>query len=341
MMLEPRKPFARIIPVLVIILYLAAPLFFGEYMTYLLTLMAIMAIVTQGLNVMIGAAGQFSFGQPGFMAFGAYMGAIIASRLPWLPFPLTILIVGAASALLGFIIGFPCLRLSGFYLAMATFGFTSAIFELINYLEPVTGGSDGMYAPAAAVGKWKLSSTDEVFYITAVTLIIIIIAVRHIMKARTGRAWNAIRDDEIAASSMGINLQKEKLKVFAFGAVLAGISGLYYSYLIRYLESSYFSVMGLSFFLIMVVGGTGKVLGPVYGSIFITLLPQIFGGTFSQNMSLVYGIILVLFILLAPKGFYGIWDSISGNRGGSFNLRSHIIGLFKTKKDGKNDVVGK
>lgn len=228
------KKIIKLLPILMIVLYLAGPLFLGEYLTYLITLMSIMVIVSQGLNVMIGFAGQFSFGQPGFMGFGAYLGAILVSRMPWIPFPLTIIIVALVTAVLGLIIGFPCLRLSGFYLAMATFGFSAAIFELINFMGPLTGGNEGMYAPAASIGSWKLSSTTDVYYIAAVTLVLVLVMVRHISNSRTGRAWNAIRDDEIAASSMGINLMKEKLKVFAFGAALAGISGLYYSYLIRF-----------------------------------------------------------------------------------------------------------
>lgn len=334
---KTRSKLLKYAPIFVIAVYFAGPFFLGEYLTYLITLMAIMAIVTQGLSVMIGFAGQFSFGQPGFMAFGAYFGAIIVSRFSWIPFPVTIIIVGLASAFLGFIIGFPCLRLSGFYLAMATFGFSSAIFELINYFEPLTGGNEGMYAPAAAIGKWKFSGTDDVYYIVAGTIVLVMIGVKHISKTRTGRAWNAIRDDEIAASSMGINLQKEKLKVFAFGATLAGISGLFYTYLIRYVESSYFSLMGLSFFLIMVVGGTGRVFGPVFGSIFIIMLPQVFGGKFNQNMNLVYGFILVLFILLAPNGFYGIWDKISNKKNyDSLNLQNK---KFKQIKNGKGETV--
>ncbi|MBI9106639.1 MAG: branched-chain amino acid ABC transporter permease [Spirochaetales bacterium] len=329
---KTKNRFLKYLPIIVIAVYFAGPIFIGEYLTYLITLMAIMAIVTQGLNVMIGYAGQFSFGQPGFMAFGAYIGAIVVSRMPWIPFPLTILIVALASALLGFIIGFPCLRLSGFYLAMATFGFSSAIFELINYLGPLTGGNEGMYAPAAAIGKWKLTSTDDVYYIAAITVVLVMIGVKHISKTRTGRAWNAIRDDEIAASSMGINLQREKLKVFAFGAVLAGVSGLFYSYLIRYIESSYFSAMGLSFFLIMVVGGTGRVFGPIYGSIFIIMLPQVFGGKFNQHMNLVYGIILVLFVLLAPNGFYGIWDKIRNKSSVNMNLRDKLFSWIKRER---------
>ncbi|MCK5197001.1 MAG: branched-chain amino acid ABC transporter permease, partial [Spirochaetales bacterium] len=201
---DTKKTLYKLMPIFLIVLYFIGPMIFGEYLTFLITLMSIMMIVSQGLNVMIGFAGQFSFGQPGFMGFGAYFGAILATKMPWIPFPLTIIIVGTSAALLGFIIGFPCLRLSGFYLAMATFGFSAAIFELINYLGPLTGGNAGMYAPAASIGSWKLSTTDHVYYIVGITLVMVLFMVGHISKTRTGRAWNAIRDDEIAASSMGI-----------------------------------------------------------------------------------------------------------------------------------------
>lgn len=294
-----------------IVVYFASPFFLPEYWRYLLLIMSIMTIVVQGLNVMIGFAGLFSFGQPGFMVFGAYFGAILATKFPWLPFPLVMLAVAFASALLGLIIGFPCLRLQGFYLAMATFGFTSVIYHLITFFEPLTGGNAGMYAPGPAIGALKLGATQYVLLIAAICVVLVQYIVWRIDRSRTGRAWKAIRDDEIAASSMGINLRREKLKAFAFGAVLAGISGLLYSYAIKYLEVSYFSIMGLSLFLMLVVGGIGKVYGPLFGSIFITILPQVLGGKFSQQMSLVYGFVLVGFVLLAPEGFYGIWRGIS------------------------------
>lgn len=287
--------------------YLMAAFVLPEYWKYLLLIMSIMVVVVQGLNVMIGFAGIFSFGQPGFMAFGAYFGAILATRFPWAPFPLVILASGAASALLGLVIGFPCLRLHGFYLAMATFGFSSSIYQLINYLKPITGGNEGMYAPAPSLGALKLGSTTAVLLIAAVCVLLVQYAARRLEASRTGRAFKGIRDDEIAASSMGIDLAKEKLKAFAFGAFLAGVAGVLYSYAIKYLEVSYFSNMGLSFFLILVVGGIGRVYGPIFGSIFITLLPQVLGGKFSQQMSLVYGFILVVFVLAAPEGFYGLW----------------------------------
>lgn len=299
-----------LLPLFLIVLYLASPLFLPEYWRYLVLIMSILIIVVQGLNVMIGFAGLFSFGQPGFMVFGAYFGAILATNFPWLPFPVVMIAVAIATALIGLVIGFPCLRLQGFYLAMATFGFSSAVFQIINFLEPLTGGNDGMYAPSPTIAGITFGSTRSVLFIAAVCVILVQLVVREVNRSRTGRAWKAIRDDEIAASSMGINLRREKLKAFAFGAALAGVSGLLYSYAIKYLEVSYFSLMGLSFFLIMVIGGTGRIYGPIFGSIFITLLPQVLGGKFSQNMNLVYGFVLVFFILLAPEGFYGIWQRI-------------------------------
>lgn len=295
---------------LVIAAYFAAVFVLPEYWKYLLLIMSIMAIVTQGLNVMIGFAGIFSFGQPGFMAFGAYLGAILSTRFPWIPFPVILLAAGGVSALLGLVIGFPCLRLQGFYLAMATFGFSSSVYQLINYLKSLTGGNEGMYVPAPAFGAFKLGSTTEVLLIAAVGVVLVQYVVKRLDVSRTGRAFKALRDDEIAASSMGIDLAKEKLKAFAFGAFLAGVSGVLYSYAIKYLEVGYFSNMGLSFFLILVVGGIGRVYGPLFGSIFLTLLPQLLGGKFSQQMSLVYGFILVVFVLAAPDGFYGLWRKV-------------------------------
>lgn len=292
---------------LLIVAYFASAFLLPEYWRYLILIMSIMVIVVQGLNVMIGFAGLFSFGQPGFMAFGAYFGAILSTRFSWIPFPIILLAAGSASALLGMLIAFPCLRLHGFYLSMATFGFSSSIFQLINYLKPLTGGNEGMYAPAPALGALKLSTTMSAFLISAVCLVLVQYVVKRLDISRTGRAFKAIRDDETAASSMGINLAREKLKAFAFAAFLAGVAGVLYSYAIKYLEVGYFSNMGLSFFLMLVVGGIGKVYGPLFGSVFLTLLPQLLGGRFSQQMNLVYGFILVIFVLVAPEGFYGLW----------------------------------
>ena len=322
------KRFTKFLPLIFLVLYLASPLFLGEYLLFVLLVTTIMVIVAQGLNIMVGFTLLISFGQPGFMVFGAYFGAILATKFAWIPFPVILLLSGVLAALLGTIIGFPCLRLSGFYLALATFGFSATVYEVINYLKPLTGGNEGMYAPAPSIGGISLTSTRAIFYIAAVCMILTIIAVRHLSKTRTGRAWYAIRDDQTAASSMGINLRREKLKAFAFSAFLAGVAGVLYSYAIRYLETGYFSQMGLSLFLILVAGGIGTVYGPVYGSVFMTILPQLLGGRFSQHMSLVYGVILVLFILLAPNGIHGLGTKIARAVPRGLNAQDAIQQIF-------------
>ncbi len=282
------------------------PLILSQYYLFVLANIIIMAIVAQGLNTMIGWGAVFSFGQPGFMAFGAYFGAILARELPFLPFPIVIILTAIASALLGLLIGYPCLRLRGFFLAMATFGFSSSIFVLINFLRSLTGGNEGMYAPPPAIGGISFANTTNIFFIVFLIGLLIQFGVSNINRSRTGRAWRAIRDGEIPAASMGINIAKEKIKLFILGSVLAGVGGVLYSYLIGYLQSDFFSIMGLSFFLILVSGGIGTVWGPIIGSFIFMMIPQVFGGMFSQSMNLVYGVILIGFVSLAPGGVYQI-----------------------------------
>ncbi len=270
----------------------------------------VMAIVAQGLNTMIGWGGMFSFGQPGFMAFGAYFGAIVSRQFPLLPFPVVLGLTAVASALIGFVIGFPCLRLRGFFLAMATYGFSSALFVLINFFNNLTGGNEGMYVSPPAFGPMVFSSIESIFIIIVLIGILTQFFVGNISKSRTGHAWRAIRDGEIAAASLGIDIAREKLKLFTFGSCLAGVGGVLYTYLIGYLQADFFSSMGLTFFLILVIGGIGTVWGPLLGSFIIMLIPQVFGGVFSQSMNLVYGAILLIFVLIAPNGFLGIFGSL-------------------------------
>lgn len=296
--------------VLVVILLLLTPLYISNYLLYLVGVILIMAIVAQGLNTMIGWGAIFSFGQPGFMAFGAYFGAIVSRLFPLLPFPVILILTAVASALIGFVIGFPCLRLRGFFLAMATYGFSSALFVLINFFNNLTGGNEGMYVAPPTFGPMVLSSIESIFIMIVIIGVLTQFFVSNISKSRTGHAWRSIRDGEIAAASLGINIAREKLKLFTFGSCLGGVGGVLYAYLIGYLQADFFSIMGLSFFLILVVGGIGTVWGPLLGSVIMMLIPQVFGGLFNQSMNLVYGAILLIFVLIAPNGLLGMFGSL-------------------------------
>jgi branched-chain amino acid transport system permease protein len=305
-----------------------APIFLKEYFIYLLAFVAVTFITVQGLNIMIGLTGLFSLGQAGSAAIGAYIGAILEAHLPWIPFPLTILMACLGTTFVGIIIGFPCLRLSGFYLAMGTFAFAEAVIEIIKYLEPVTGGSSGMTVLKPSLFQLTINTTTGIFYMSSLLAIFSQIFIINISKARTGRALNAIREDELAAYSMGINVPRYKLIAFAMGSLYGGLGGILYAYLLGFIRGDFFSLhMALNLFLILYVGGVGNVFGPLLGSVFIVLLPQILGGVFSRHLSLVYGVVLVIFILLIPNGMIGLLNKLQKNE----NDNTPIIG-FKIGK---------
>ena len=307
MMIKPITKKYRFVTLLIaLIIYFTSPLFLREYYLFLLTNITITFIIVQGLNIIVGYTGLFSFGQAGFVAFGAYFGAIISQKIPWLPFPIIIIITCIASMILGIIIGFPCLRLRKFYLAMITFAFAGAIIEIINYWEPLTGGLAGIYVPVPSIGLFKIDSIIKIFYLCAIIAILCQIVVTNIIKTKTGRAWIAVRDDEIASSSMGINVNKYKLLSFASGSLLGGLGGILYAYLFGFINASYFSFnMAINFFLALFIGGIATTAGPILGSFIMIILPQLIGQYFSGYLILVYGIILILIIILLPKGIIG------------------------------------
>jgi ABC-type branched-subunit amino acid transport system permease subunit len=290
--------------------------------------MAVTFITVQGLNIMIGLTGLFSLGQAGSAAIGAYIGSILEANVPWIPFPLIILLACLGTTIVGIIIGFPCLRLSGFYLAMGTFAFAEAIIVIIKYLEPLTGGSSGMAVLKPSMFQFTINTTRGIFYMSSILAILSQLLIINISKTKTGRALNAIREDELAAYSMGINVPRYKLIAFAMGSLYGGLGGILYAYLLGFIRGDFFSLqMALNLFLILYVGGVGNVFGPLLGSAFIVLLPQILGSVFSRHLSLVYGVVLVIFILLIPNGMIGLLNKLQKKE----NDNTPVIG-FKIGK---------
>jgi branched-chain amino acid transport system permease protein len=315
---------ARLQLTVICLCLLVAPLFLKEYFLYLLAFTAITTITVQGLNVMVGVTGLFSLGQAGFAAIGAYTAVILQSHFPSMPFPLSMVIACLGTTLVGIVIGFPSLRLSGFYLAMATFAFAEAVIQIIKYLEPLTGGSSGMTVLKPTFFHLTITTTSGIFYLSSAVALLAQLAISSISRTKTGRALNAIREDELAAYSMGINVPRYKLLAFAIGSFYGALGGILYAYLLGFIRGDFFSLqMALSLFLTLYVGGVGTVSGPLLGSAFIVLLPQALGGVFSRHLSLVYGSVLVVFIVLIPKGMIGVVNGLfAGDRGGNLLPRT-------------------
>jgi branched-chain amino acid transport system permease protein len=312
-----------------LIIFLAAfPFFAKNYYVYVANYMAINVIVVVGLNLLVGYTGQISLGHAGFFAIGAY-GTLVLMTKAHLPFLLALPAAGLIAAFFGFLLGLPALRLEGPYLAIATLGFGVTITQIIGKIK-VLGERQGLHAPELTVGPW-LINTDKAFYFVLIplTLLLVVIA-RNIVKTKVGRAFIAIRDADIAAETMGVNLTLYKTLAFALSAFYAGVGGGLYAFVLRFIEPELFSLfMSVMFLTMAVVGGLGSMFGPIAGACLLawldlqlrnilsipyigawlkSLSQSFFSLTGVSNIQfIVFGSILILIMLFEPLGIYGIW----------------------------------
>jgi branched-chain amino acid transport system permease protein len=307
-----------------VLVFALLPLFVTDFRAYELARVGIFVIALIGLNVLTGFTGQISLGHGAFMAIGAYTTAIIATRSD-LNDMLTIPIAGLVAGAIGFLFGFPALRLAGVYLALATFALAVAIPSLAKYgrIEEFTGGGGGLLLDLRTTPFGLPLSPDEWFYYVCWGLAgILFVAGWLLVSGRTGRAFRAIRENELAAVSSGVGLPTYKTLAFAVSAFYAGVAGALYGISINYVNPDTFPV-ALSILLLtgVVVGGLGTLVGVLFGAFFIQYAPRYapdlldailspFGfeidPTASGAPAVVYGIVLLVFLLVAPTGIAGL-----------------------------------
>ncbi len=286
------------------------------YILYLVSLAMIYAIVAIGLGVLIGHTGQFSLGHAGFFAIGAYTSALLTLRLG-LPFIVALLVAGSLTSAVGFLLGLPALRLSGPYLAVATLGFGLAIPQLVIWQGEWTGGSSGLHGlPLASLPLGPLSivfrTDQEYYYLAAAVLVLLTIFARNVVKSHTGRAFVAIRDSELAARAMGVDLVRYKTSAFALSAFYAGIAGSLYAHLLHGISPEDFTVLlSIDFLTMIVLGGLGSVGGALSGALLLTFLQNALTRLpvvhdFKNLYIVVLGVILIFTITFLPQGMAGI-----------------------------------
>jgi branched-chain amino acid transport system permease protein len=314
---------------LALVLFLALfPFLFKNYYVYMANYMAINIIVALGLNLLVGYTGQISLGHAGFFAIGAY-GTIIFMSKVHLPFLFALPLSALATALFGFLLGLPALRLEGPYLSIATLGFGLTITQVIGRIE-FFGGRQGLHAPELIIGPWHLDSDRDFYYLLVTITLLLTLAARNLIKTKVGRAFIAIRDADIAAETMGVNLMYYKTLAFAVSAFYTGLAGGLYAFVLRFIEPQIFSLlMSIIFLAMVVVGGLGSVFGSVAGACLLSWLdlelrnilsvPNLGGWLEALSMSyfsitgvsniqlIVYGLIMVAIMLFEPLGIYGIW----------------------------------
>lgn len=267
--------------------------FLNDYYVVNIILMGINIILAVSLNLINGFTGQFSIGHAGFMAIGAYSSAIITYKLG-LSFPLAILVGGISAGIIGILIGIPSLRLKGDYLAITTLGFGEIIRVIFLNTEYV-GGASGLS------GIPKYTNWTWVFWLSVITVVLI----RNFVNSSYGRCCIAIREDEVAAESMGINTTNYKTLAFALGAFFAGIGGSLYAHNFYIIQPENFGFMKSFDILTMVVlGGLGSITGSVLSAILLTFVYAVLQDYAALRM-VIYSLLLIIVMLFRPEGLMG------------------------------------
>jgi len=290
---------------LVLAVLLLVPLVVKNFIIFQLTMLLIYGVAVLALNILTGGSGQFSLGQSAFYAIGAYTSAILMETFN-VNYALTLPVAGIVCFAVGFLFGLPALRLSGVYLALATFALATAMPQLLKlgYFEPWTGGVQGLVVdkPDAPFGL-PISQDMWLYYFTLVITIAIYVASINLLRSRSGRAFMAIRDNEIAASSMGVNVALYKTLAFGVSAGITGVAGALGAIAVQFVApDSYTITLAIALFLGMVVGGVGWLPGSFVGSAFIIFVPNIAESVSKGLSGAVFGVLLFLVIFLVPHG---------------------------------------
>ena len=299
-----------------LLLLLLAPWLFAEYWLAQLTFVMIYSIAGLGLMLLAGFTGLFSLGHAAFLGVGAYTQAVMTNA--GVPFPIALLGAAALSAAVGFVVGLPALRVKGIYLGMATLSFGFIVEEVMARWESVTGGNAGMHIKPPTMFGWVLNSGTEFYFLCLVITVIATLGILNLLRSPTGRAFVAIRDSEISAQSMGIHLAHYKTLSFAISAALAGVAGALYAHKLQFISPDQFNILqSIDLLLMIVIGGVGSVHGAFLGAIFLITMPQMIAlvkdylpaaiGQAPGLQGLVYGVVLVAFVLFEPMGLYGRW----------------------------------
>src|ERR1041384_5929261 len=269
------------------------------------------SLVAMGLVLLTGVGGLTSFGQAAFCGFGAYTTAVLTTAYgvsPWLTLPASLVVSGLAAVVLGLV----TVRLSGHFLALGTIAWGLGLFYLFSKLEFV-GRNDGISAiPPLSIGSLRMIDPGTIYFAIWIAVIVSALLTMTLLDSRTGRAIRALRRGHIAAEAFGVQTPRAKLLVFIYAAVLAGLSGWLYAHFQRAVTPTPFGAQaGIEYLFIAVVGGAGYVWGAVLGAGIVVILkeilqsylPYIFGGK-AQLETIVFGILLVLLLQLAPTGVW-------------------------------------
>jgi branched-chain amino acid transport system permease protein len=312
----------------VLLFLVVAPIFLDEYYLSVINIAAIAVVGALGLNILLGYTGQISIGHAAFMSVGAYTAANFAVHFD-MPFWVTLPAGGLMAAAIGTLVGLPSLRVKGLYLAIATLAAQFIIEWVLNHTPLISGGVQAsIEMPRPVFFGNVLNTQSELYFFILPVTIIAIIATMNLVRSRIGRAFVAIRDQDIAAEIIGINVYRYKLLAFAISSFYAGVTGVLYTYYFGIANYEAFQLpISIDYLAMCIIGGLGSVLGSIFGAVFITLMPivlRIFMETvgvffidgnyiaqvIAQMRLILFGGLIIFFLVVEPDGLNKLWQNI-------------------------------
>lgn len=293
---------------LLLVLAAVVPFVFGPFRVGQFTLVLAYAVAILGLNVLVGFSGQISLGHGAFFALGAYTAAILIQKQGWphlLAVPAAALMAGVA----GLLFGIPALRVRGLYLALLTLGLAVATPPIIKRLDTLTDGAQGInvVAPAPPAFLNSLEPDQFVYLLTLVIAVPMFVLIANLLRTRVGRALVTIRDSEVVAKSMGVNVAAYKTGAFALSAAFAGVGGALYVFTVGFVSPESFTLaFSIAFLAAVVVGGLATVVGAVFGALFIVLVPEYASDVDDALAGVIYGAVLIAMMYLERGGIVAL-----------------------------------
>ena len=310
------------------IFIVVAPLALDDYYLSILNLIMIACVGAIGLNILVGYTGQISIGHAAFMSVGAYTAANLAVKFG-LPFWITLPAGGLMAAFIGALVGIPSLRIKGLYLAIATLAGQLIIEWTINHVPAISGGTQAsIEVPKPSLFGYELKSQGELYGFLLFFTVIAIVGALNLVRSRIGRAFVAIRDQDIAAEIIGISIFRYKLLAFAISSFYAGVTGVLFTYYLGIANYEQFQLdVSINYLAMIIIGGLGSILGSIFGAVFITLLPtflrnfmESFGGLFFTDGEMatvvpylrltIFGLLIIFFLVVEPEGLNRLWRNI-------------------------------
>jgi branched-chain amino acid transport system permease protein len=276
----------------------------SDFVLSIATFIVIYSIVALSWNLLVGYSGQLSFGHHGFFLVGAYTSAIFVKTVG-LPFLAGLAAGGVAATVAGIVIGFPAVRLKGFYLGMVTIAFAESLNLITRYLPSITGGEYGFSGiPKVSIGGFVFSSALSYYYMTLIVCFLLFLFAQNLLRSRFGYGLQALRSDEVVATSTGVNITIAKLQIFALSACYTGIAGCLYAFFVRFIAPDVFTLkFQVMIFAMSVLGGLVSIWGAIIGAAVYTVLPQVVGA-FEDWYYVIWGLTIILVLAFMPRGVY-------------------------------------